>query len=460
MTPEFQERMAKATELTRSGRLQEAAALIQAALAGAGGVSRSDPDDRAGQATRPLDPADVTDLPWRAVPAQTTPDPAGAGPAPADTVASPRPETPPPADPGRIVRAAFSEPTAGTRQYRLYLPPQAVGRRAPLVVMLHGCNQDPDDFARGTRMDEAARREGFAVLYPGQSSAANPQRCWNWFRASDQGRDHGEAALLAAMIRQIIGEHDLDADRVFVAGLSAGGAMAAVLGRSYPRLFAAVGVHSGLAPGSATDLPSAFLAMRGLDATGLPGGLGGAVAGAGALAGTPLGSDFPRINPMGINPMGINPMEINPAGTGVGATAPRNIEANARASTCAGDRTEARHPTIPTIVFHGSADPIVHPRNGDQVLAQATPEGGRVDSDSPQAAGPAGAAAWPGRRPVTRSLVRDRHGVVVAEHWVIHGAAHAWSGGSLTGSFTDPSGPDATAEMVRFFLARKRGQAD
>ena len=424
MPPDFQELMTKATQLTRAGRLQEATAVIQAALAAAGhtaaapvasapgafsgtaGASATTADvseicgailrgDRAvGPATRPFPtvaPTDVTDLPWRTASPGATPDPA-TDPQPAAS----RARGPDSIDgAGEIIRASFTEPMAGTRRYRLYVPSLAAGQRLPLVVMLHGCTQNAEDFARGTRMDDAARREGFAVLYPEQCAKASPQRCWNWFRKKDQERDRGEPALLAGMVRRVIGERDLDAGRVFIAGLSAGGAMAVVLGRTHPDLFTAVGVHSGLAAGAASDLPSALSAMRGID--------------------------------------------------------PVTVEAGAQA----GDRTETRYPMLPTIVFHGGADAIVHPSNGERVIAQAVPAGGRIDTDHQPASGPSGAATNPGRRAATRSVVRDRDGVIVAEHWVVHGAPHAWSGGSPAGSYTDPSGPDATSEMVRFFLAQE-----
>ena len=172
---------------------------------------------------------------------------------------------------GSFRRGHHEEPGVGSSHYKLYVPPAAdVGKqKLPLVVMLHGCTQNADDFAAGTRMNEAAQRHGFAVLYPVQSQKSNPQRCWNWFKHSHQQRGRGEAALLADMTRHIVDTHGLDARRVYVAGLSAGGAMAAVLGDCYPELFAAVGVHSGLAPGVARDLPSALAAMNGSAAGGM-----------------------------------------------------------------------------------------------------------------------------------------------------------------------------------------------
>lgn len=263
------------------------------------------------------------------------------------------------------------------RDYKLYVPPQAGERPLPLVVMLHGCTQDPDDFAVGTRMNELARTHGCFVLYPAQSRQANPQRCWNWFKHNHQQRGRGEPALLAAMTRHVMAGHDIDPDRVYVAGLSAGGAMAAILGEAYPDLYAAVGVHSGLASGAARDLPSALAAMRS----------GGATA----------------------------------SGPG--------------------------RPGRPTIVFHGDADATVHPDNGNHVFnASVGPADAQHDIDQQRPASGRG---------YTRRVYRSAQGDVQAEHWLVHGSGHAWSGGSRQGSFTDPDGPDASQQMLRFFLERR-----
>jgi poly(hydroxyalkanoate) depolymerase family esterase len=164
--------------------------------------------------------------------------------------------------PGTFTDGSFSN-AAGSRHYKLYVPSTYQGDAVPLVVMLHGCTQDPDDFARGTQMNVLAEEMQCLVLYPAQSQQANASRCWNWFSASDQTRDQGEPSLIAGMTRAVMAEHNIDPSQVYVAGLSAGGAMATIMGTLYPELYAAVGVHSGLPYGSAHDLPSALAAMKG-----------------------------------------------------------------------------------------------------------------------------------------------------------------------------------------------------
>jgi poly(hydroxyalkanoate) depolymerase family esterase len=271
----------------------------------------------------------------------------------------------------RFITGSFGT-AIGQRRYKLYIPPVAQAPSA-LIVMLHGCTQNADDFAAGTAMNELARAHGFHVLYPEQSQQANPQRCWNWFKHNHQERDRGEPALLAGMTREVIAEHGIDPARVYVAGLSAGGAMAAILGDVYPDLFAAVGVHSGLAAGAANTLQGAFGAMQ---------------SGAQGLVPTP--------------------------GNG-----------------------------IRTIVFHGDNDKTVHPVNAEHVIAASVEKSAQVEVIEGRS---------PGGRRYTRELHRCAEGKLLGERWVVHGAPHAWSGGSAKGTYTDPSGPQASAEMVRFFL--------
>jgi poly(hydroxyalkanoate) depolymerase family esterase len=270
----------EATRLTRAGRLLEATALIQRILqhspAATEGAERH-ASYRDGGANN-----DVIDVEFSAVaePADRdlTPLRGAAGddlsqrfglesflrggrdsvadvPCPRTTVVDGRP--------GQFVSGAYAD-QAGARPYKLYIPTTYAGQPLPLVVMLHGCTQTPDDFANGTRMNALAEERECLVLYPEQTRAANHSRCWNWFKRGDQRRDQGEPAILAGMTREIMNRYRVDPAKVYVAGLSAGGAMAAVLGSAYPELYAAVGVHSGLACGSAHDLPSAFAAMRGM----------------------------------------------------------------------------------------------------------------------------------------------------------------------------------------------------
>lgn len=273
--------------------------------------------------------------------------------------------------PGTFIEGSHAN-AAGRRDYKLYVPRSHAGAPAPLLVMLHGCGQDPDDFARGTGMNLLADESGCLVLYPAQSTGANPSRCWNWFNAMDQRRGQGEPSIIAGMTLAVMENHAIDPAQVYVAGLSAGGAMATIMGTLYPDLYAAVGVHSGLPFASAYDLPSALAAMNG---------------------------DFRR-------------------GQAVGRP-------------------------LPIIVFHGDRDTTVHPANGDELVRHLAQRG----------------MAEPGRVPdghaYTRTLYPDEAGGVHAEHWLVHGAGHAWFGGNARGSYTDGRGPDASREMMRFFRTRR-----
>ena len=258
---------------------------------------------------------------------------------------------------------------SGNRPYKLFVP-AGLQPGAPLLVMLHGCTQSAKDFAAGTRMNELAEAHGWVVIYPEQVASANVQRCWNWFNPNDQHRGQGEAAIIAGLTRSVMAEFRSDPRRIFVAGLSAGGAQAAILGAAYPDLYAAIGVHSGLACGAAHDMMSAFSAMQ----QGRPG--------QGSLA-------------------------------------------------------------VPAILFHGDRDSTVHPRNADEVAAQTATGGTETQTQG----------TAPGGLSYTRKTRLSPNGRPILEQWSIHGAGHAWSGGSSDGSYTEPRGPDASAEMLRFFLS-------
>jgi len=308
--------------------------------------------------------------------------------------------------PGRFVASSFTGAT-GTRAFKVFAPAGFDGESLPLVVMLHGCTQDPDDFAAGTRMNELAQAEGFFVLYPAQAARSNAHKCWNWFSPADQRRGAGEPALLAGMVRHVLQTHSIDPDRVYVAGLSAGGAMAAILASEYPDLFAAAGVHSGVAAGAASDVSSAFSVMKN-----------------GPAAAPPWPS----------------------AGATQWPTPARDAKADA----------SPRRTPAPVIVFHGDADATVTAANGDAVIAAAL-DG--VEAVAENVAGNAAAGQRRVRRTVWRAANAGVDTPTLAEHWLVEDASHAWSGGAPAGSYTDPEGPDASREMLRFFLAhpRRRG---
>jgi len=285
---------------------------------------------------------------------------------------------------GQFIAGSCSN-QAGSRDYKLYIPSGYHGQAVPLVVMLHGCTQSPDDFAAGTRMNVVAEQHACFVLYPAQAASANSAKCWNWFRRSDQQRGQGEPSLIADITRKVMREYAVDRGRVYIAGISAGGAAAAIMGSTYPDLYAAIGVHSGVACGIASDLQSAFAAMR--------------------EGGIPIRAP-------------------NPAGS-------------------AGKSARI----VPTIVFHGDRDTTVHPRNGDGIIAHS-----KADLELRTSVH---RGQIPQGRAYTRTVHSDETGQSVLEQWDVHDAGHAWSGGSPAGSYTDPSGPDASREMMRFFLEHR-----
>jgi poly(hydroxyalkanoate) depolymerase family esterase len=278
-----------------------------------------------------------------------------------------------------FIDGVFDGPT-GKLEYKLYSPGGFSRRKLPLVVMLHGCRQSAADFAAGTGMNKVADEVGLLVLYPQQSMSANLARCWNWYRPGDQRRGSGEPAAIAALTQHIIRTCKADPSRVFIAGISAGGSAAAIIGAAYPELYAAVGVHSGIARGNVTTLRGAMAAMR--------------------------------------------------SGAGVGS---KKAVGSAR----------------PTIVFHGDRDSVVHPSNAEGFLSS-------FDQLGPDSIVRSAQQGTSGGRDFIRTEYRSGAGPVFLESWDVHGSGHAWSGGSSAGSFSDPAGPDASREMVRFFLGRKR----
>jgi poly(hydroxyalkanoate) depolymerase family esterase len=274
------------------------------------------------------------------------------------------------------------------RQYRLYIPSTYRGQPLPLIVMLHGCKQSPNDFAAGTRMNFVAEEHDCFVAYPSQPKSANGLGCWNWFNPRHQHRGRGEPSLIAGITRQIAERYNIDRARIYIAGLSAGGAATAIMAATYPDLYAAAGVHSGLARGAARTLSAAYAAMQNGDA------------------------------------------EIAPEVT----LSPISL-------------SNRRH--VPTIIFHGDRDDTVHFRNSDQVLAQAWPGADTMLRHKQNRGRVKGGHSY------TRRSYLNEPKKPVLESWTVHNSGHAWSGGHSAGSYTDPQGPDASREMMRFFLGHR-----
>ncbi len=288
----------------------------------------------------------------------------------------------------------------GIRPYFVYTPENyRVGVAVPLVVMLHGCTQTATDFAFGTRMNQLADQYKFIVVYPQQTNIYNQNLCWNWFESSNQIRGNGEPAIIAGIIQAVeqnISQWTIDIHRVYVAGFSAGAAMAVILGATYPDIFAAIGVHSGLEYQAATDTVNSLKVMS----------LGGP-----------------------------NPQQQGQAAFDAMGTTTR---------------------VIPTIVYQGSSDIVVHPINGNQVTQQWMRTDQLTSNGTYKAEFGNPSSTENEQVPFGHSYNvfrwNDSYGYEQQEYWKIDGMGHAWSGGSPDNSYTDPSGPNASLAMVQFFM--------
>jgi poly(hydroxyalkanoate) depolymerase family esterase len=286
--------------------------------------------------------------------------------------------------------------THGGREFRVYTPDGDVGGK-PLVVVLHGCTQTADDVAEGSRMDAVADEKGFVVVYPEQSAASGLNRCWEWWDAGNQKRDAGEPKEIADGVASIVDAHVLDGERVYVAGISAGGAMSVVLGATYPDRFAAIGVLAGVEYAAASALSGVYSATSG----------GG----------------------------------------------PDPAQQGERAHAAMGSFARV----VPALVIHGSADGVVAPINGEQVAKQWLKTNTLVLGENAIAAPTTSddEAGYPYTRTIYAS--KERGGSVV-EHILVKGLAHAWPGGKDGGSYADPKGPDASRTLWAFFEKRTLSQ--
>ena len=288
------------------------------------------------------------------------------------------------------------------RRCRVYIPSTyRQGTPRPLVVMLHGCTQDPEDFARGTRFDEVAEREGLIVLYPEQPSSANQNKCWNWFEPAHQARGRGEPASIVACVEGAAREWSVDRERVYAAGLSAGAAMSSILAATYPDVFAAVGVHSGLQYAAARDVGGAFSAMFG--------------------------------------------------------SAPDPERGARDVLRAMGPRKRA----MPVIVFHGTGDSTVRPQNGVQVARQFAQVAdlaldGRDSDQVPSRPSQTQNGNTPGGLAYAIFDHLGPSGRTWIRRYEVTSMGHAWSGGDRAGSYTDPAGPNASEALWAFFAQHSR----
>jgi len=294
--------------------------------------------------------------------------------------------------------------SVGDNPYFVYTPETyRVEAPVPLFVMLHGCTQTALDFATGTSMNQLAEKQGFIVMYPQQTTKYNQGLCWNWFLPSNQQRGSGEPASIVGMIQSLqlnTANWTIDPNRIYVTGISAGAAMSVILGATYPDVFAAIGVHSGLEYQAATNLVQAAKVMH----------RGG----------------------------------------------PDPLRQGSVAYTAMSNHSRV----VPTIVFHGTADTIVAPLNGDQVVQQwiqtdylASDKTYAVDYHHPSSIA---TGQVPGGYSYLTAVWNAPSGEAVQAYWKIDGMGHAWSGGNPASSYTDPRGPDATVAMYDFFMGHPR----
>jgi len=289
---------------------------------------------------------------------------------------------------------------SGSRKFRLWVPASYDPRvPSPLVMMLHGCRQKSEELAETAGMNAVAQKNNLLVVYPEQTIRANLLRCWNWFETKQQSRGAGEPAILAAVIEQVCSSHSVDPERVYVAGISAGAAMAVILGATYPDIFAAIGAVAGLEFRAADGLIAGLRAMR-------HGGPDPSQQGAAAFQAMSFGL------------------------------------------------TKKARRRMPIIVFQGDADSYVHPGNADQLIDQWAVTNhllhGNNDTE-PDTAGELTNGSVAGGYAYHKYTYKDAAGRLLMEKWMVEGLGHAWPGSPVSAPYADPKGPNASEEMWRFF---------
>jgi len=296
----------------------------------------------------------------------------------------------------------FTRVNFGTRSYSIFVPSgYQPGQPIPLVVMIHGCMQDANDFMIGTQMNQIAERENFIVIYPEQSTAYNAGRCWNFFETANQRRGSGEPQAIVNMVNHVQSNFTINSDAIFAAGISSGGALTTTLGVLYPDVFRAISVHAGLSYQSGINAATGVSAML---------------------------SAIPAVNPA---------FAANNAVAGIGL---------------------GRARVVPTQVFHGSFDTVVNPLNGDNIVAQMLTYNAWSDSSINifNRTFRTGTAPVANGRTYSVESFRNSAGQVVVEHRRINLMGHDWSGGNAAGSHTDPRGPNASEIVWRFFMDATR----
>ena len=296
---------------------------------------------------------------------------------------------------------------SGSLDYKLFVSSTyRKDKPVPLVLMLHGCTQKAEELAAISGFNELADKNSFLVAYPEQSAAANPLRCWNWFDPKHQSRDAGESSLIAAVIQDIRASYTIDQKRTYAVGISAGGAMAVVMGTTYPELFAGLAVIAGMEYKAGLTVQEGLAAMK----------QGG-----------------PDPNQQGI--LAFQAIQKSPAGSVM---------------------------RLPLIVFQGTKDPYLNPVNADQLIAQWAQthdyldDGKDNDSVNVQSASEKTGVVPNGYR-FTKYSYNDSKGHLLLEKWIVEGLGHAWPGSSAANPFADAKGPNASEEILRFFSETTSG---